>query len=335
MKKIWKHFEEWATALRSNIFVWARIKLTALYLLIIILTLAVYSTAMYVSLLNNVHSEVFETADQVIRHHIYEAAVDHIQFQILSIDTAIFFIAALGSYLLAGMTLKPIKRSLEAQESFSADASHELRTPLAVMKTDIEVLLRGKEMLSENVRNVLHSNLEEINSLTSMTGDLLELSRGKTAKAEPVVLSTIVQQQVDQLQGLAVQKNIALSFQVSAAAKEAIVNGEMQALGRIFKNSIANALTYTREGGLVTVSIECSYKDISVTVLDNGIGISEKDLPHIFKRFYKADNARSGQGTGLGLALAKDIVDQYRGTILIKSELNKGTAVVITLPTRS
>ncbi|MDB5254702.1 MAG: histidine kinase [Candidatus Nomurabacteria bacterium] len=334
MKKAWKHFEEWAIALRSNIFVWTRIKLTALYLLIIILTLAIYSAAMYFSLINNVRHEFVETADQVIRHQVYEAAVDHIQFQIITIDIVIFLFASIGSYILAGVTLKPVKRSLEAQEAFSADASHELRTPLAVMKTEIEVLLRSKEMLSENVKNVLRSNLEELNNLTTMTSDLLELSRGKSVKAGPLILSTIVQQQVSQLQGLAVQKKIELSFTASLASKEAVINGEKQALGRIFKNIIANALTYTREGGLVTVSVERSYKDVLVTIVDNGIGISEKDLPHIFKRFYKADNARSGSGTGLGLALTKDIVEQYHGTINIKSELGNGTIVVVTLPVK-
>jgi signal transduction histidine kinase len=328
MKKTWKRFEEWATALQSNIFAWARIKLTALYLLIIILVLGIYSTAMYLSLTANIQNEVIETADQMIRHRIYEAAVDHIQFQILIIDVAIFILAAIGSYVLAGITLKPIKRAHEAQEAFSADASHELRTPLAVMKTDIEVLTRSGETLSENVRAVLGSNLEEINNLTTMTSDLLELSRGKVSKAGPVVVSEVVQQEVAQLQVLAAQKNIALSFSSTGSST---VHGDSHAFSRIFKNIIANALTYTPEAGSITVSVTGSAGHVSIVVSDNGTGISDKDLPHVFKRFYKADNARSGNGTGLGLALTKEIVEQYGGTISIQSTVNKGTIVTVIL----
>ncbi len=314
MKKILKQCVAWATGLRSNLFAWARIKLTALYLLIIVATLVVYSTAMYFSLLRHVRGE---------------AGIDHLQLQIGIIDVITFIVAAVGSYWLAGATLRPIKKALDAQEAFSADASHELRTPLAVMKTEIEVLLRSKETFSPEVTKTLNSTLEEIGTLTTMTTDLLELSRGRQARNEQVALPAVIQNEVETLQALARAKHIDLACTLAGPAT---VRGNAERLGRAFKNVIANAITYTPEQGRVTVALRVAHHQTIVTISDNGIGISEHDLPQVFTRFYKADAARAAHGSGLGLAIAKQIVEQYQGTIAIQSEQGKGTTVTITLP---
>ncbi len=332
MKKTWKRFVAWVTDLQSNLFTWARIKLTALYLLIIVATLAVYSTAMYFSLLANLRDQTVDTANQMLRHQIFDNGIDHIQLQIFAIDAVTFIIAAIGSYWLAGATLKPIKKTLEAQEAFSADASHELRTPLAVMKTDIEVLLRSKETLSSNVTSVLESNLEEITTLTTMTSDLLELSRGKYKGGENVSIGSLLQDEIAKLQTLADQKNIRLVFENTNDVLT--IKGSKEGLRRAFKNIVANAIAYTPADGTVTITTESLKENILIKISDNGIGINQKDLPHIFDRFYKADNARTQtkNGSGLGLAIAKQIVEQYHGTIAIDSVIGEGTDVTITLP---
>lgn len=329
MKKNWKRFEVWVTGSRSNIFQRTRIRLTVIYLVIIIITLIVYSTALYFALLNNVRHEVIETADQVLRHQIFDSAIDHIQLQIFIIDAITFSIAAIGSYWLAGINLRPINEALKAQEDFSSDASHELRTPLAVMKTDIEVLLRNKENISEEIRTVLQSNLEEINKLSFMTSELLELARGKEKVLHTVFIQQVIEEEMALLQSLAAKKNILL--QLEGSSNKSLL-ADKGALARVFKNIIANAITYTNVGGMVKVIIQDIVEETIVSIIDNGIGMTEHDLTHIFKRFYKADN-QSKSGSGLGLAIAKHIVEQYDGTITVQSRVHNGTTVIITLPT--
>jgi signal transduction histidine kinase len=322
MKKILKRFVASVTGLRTNIFSWARFSITILYLLIILAVLAAYSFAVYFSLLKNI---------RMANNELIDHAIDNLQLKISIIDFGTFIIAAIGSYWLAGVTLRPIKRALEAQEAFSADASHELRTPLAVMKTDIEVLLRGKTALSPEVTRVFKSNLEEITLLSNMTAELLELSRGKQNAHEIVPLGSIAQEEVEKMQNVARQKNIALSFQAGGIGT---VRGDRHALARVIKNIIANAISYTPTNGSVAVSVKEERGRISVSVIDTGSGIAPADLPHIFKRFYKADATRgASNGSGLGLAIAKKIVEQYRGTITVQSAVNKGSTVVVTLPT--
>lgn len=331
MKKILKRFAAWVTGLQSNIFIWARISFTVLYLLIILVVLSVYSVAMYFSLLKNLQDQFNLLSNTPTHYILIDHVIDALQVQIVLIDIGTFIVAAIGSYWLAGVTLRPVKRALEAQATFSADASHELRTPLAVMKTDIEVLLRGKTSLAPEVVNVLKSNLEEINLLSKMTAELLELSRGKHATHEELMVNTIASEEVQKLQSLARQKDIALSYEGSSAS--AII-GDHHAIARVIKNVVANAIAYTPAGGTVMVTVQEQSNNIIVSVRDTGVGIHKKDLPHIFNRFYKTDTARkeNDTGSGLGLAIAKQIVERYRGTIAIHSTIQEGTTVIITLP---
>ncbi len=329
MKTIWKRFEAWVTDLRSNIFSWARISITVLYLLIIILTLIVYSGAMYFSLVHNIRDQINLTGQQFGHNHIFEEAVERVQLQIIIIDVITFLVAAAGSYWLAGVTLRPIKRALEAQEAFSADASHELRTPLAVMKTDIEVLLRGNPDMSREVVTTLQSNLEEISRLSTTTTELLEFSRGRNTLHAIIPLHDLVKKEIEGLQSLAVQKGIALSFESSLPLQ---VKGDSHTLSRLFKNIIANALTHTSTGGTVTVTLREKESHAAVIITDTGTGIPAEDIPHIFKRFYKVHSSRATAGSGLGLAIAKQITDQHHGSITLESQLGVGTTVTILLP---
>lgn len=331
MKKILKRFAGWVTGLQSNIFSWARISITALYLLIILLVLGIYSVAIYFSLLKNIQEQFMAVSNSVIHYKLLDYATDSIQTQIVLIDIGTFVLAALSSYWLAGLTLKPVRRALEAQEAFSADASHELRTPLAVMKTDIEVLLRSKAALPPEAVAVLRSNLEEINSLTSMTNELLELSRSRQTSRHPVEVHAILREEIALLESLALQKGIRLLLESDAAGS---LSGDRRAIARAIKNVIANAITYTPNGGSVAVTLKEASGRAVITIADTGIGISSRNLEHIFKRFYKADNARteSTAGSGLGLAIAKQIIEHHGGKITISSVLEKGTTVVITLP---
>ncbi len=331
MANIWRHCVEWVTALRSNLFTWARIKLTAVYLLIILIILGAYSTVLFVGLKRNIRQNTDLTQEQ--EHHIVEKAIDHIQALITTIDIIMFLFAAVGSYWLAGITLRPIRNSLLAQTTFSADASHELRTPLAVMKTDIEVLLRSREPLPESATRVLQSNLEEINFMSTMTDQLLQLSRTQAVRQpmESIDLADVLHEVTQKFEALADEKNVHLKFGV---IQSAFVIGNRPSIIRIVQNIIANAIAYTLAGGSVTVALRTADDVSLITVADTGIGISAKDLPHVFKRFYKVDSSRttSASSSGLGLALAKQLAEDNHGSIAIVSELGQGTTVTVQFP---
>ncbi|MBU6447938.1 hypothetical protein KGQ24_03820, partial [Patescibacteria group bacterium] len=230
------------------------------------------------------------------------------------------------------------KKALESQQAFSAEASHELRTPLAVMRNGIEVLLRGKENLSPETAAVLKSNLEEIQAMSVMTEDLLHLSRGKAIssdKYEKVDLAAVAKFVSEKFSALALQKGIKLDFSDLQAVP---MSAARPALERMIKNIVQNAIVYTPSGGRVSVRVRQENKLAVLEVEDTGLGIPEKDLPHIFDRFYKVDRSRSagandGQtGSGLGLAIAKQIADQHNAMIDVKSVVNHGTKFRVVFP---
>ena len=335
MENPFKPSGAWGTALRRDLFLRARIKLSALYLVIVAVILALYSWAIYTNVAdragdNPYRSQVGNPEEQAF----YDRAIDETRDVILLIDGAVLVISAGLSYLLAGYTLRPIREALAAQEAFSADASHELRTPLAVMRTDIEVLLRSGEAIPEKVRRVLMSNLEELRSLSLMSEELLALARGNTASEEAwqrTDLAALVRTTADKFKNFAAAKGIV--FAVSADGPVP-VRGNSRSLERVVMNLLANALAYTPEGKSVAVHALREGKAAVLTVADTGVGIAKKDLPHVFDRFYKADRARTegGSGAGLGLAIVRQIVEQHHGTIRIESTEGEGTTVIVRLP---
>jgi len=328
-----KRFAEWVTGLKGNLFVWARIKLSALYLLIVAFILIIYSIAIY----TNVNDRARDNPPIITNPQeqtFYDRVADETRGLIFLIDGVVFVISAGLSYLLAGYTLRPIEDALAAQAAFSADASHELRTPLAVMETGIEVLLRSKEPLSEKTKKTLHSSLEEIRSMANMTEQLLALSRGEKASgrlAEVVDLEALVATTIEKFGDIASGKHIHLAI---AKLTPSRVRGNEANLRRMLQNILANAIAYTPEGGTVAVSLFHEKDAGIIVVADTGIGIAPADIPHLFQRFYKADVARTGglSGNGLGLSIVKKIVDDHKGTIAIESELGNGTTVRIGIP---
>lgn len=339
MASIYKRYEAWVTALRSDLFRWARIKLTGLYLVIIVIILAVFSFVLYANLAQHLRKDFDKKQTFTVNgseENVAEDTLERIEAGIITGDIVALLIAGAFSYWLASYTLKPIRKTLDAQSSFSAEASHELRTPLAVMRTGIEVLLRGNLALPQEAKKVLEDNLEEITSMSAMTEQLLELSRGKNVrpgKLDRLNLMAVIQDVIGKLNKLAAKKQIRLEL---GDFTDVFVNGKRDDLERMLKNIITNSITYTQEKGLITVSVFNKQGFAEISVVDTGIGIAAKDLPHIFEEFYKVDQSRAAvdnqQGAGLGLAIVKQIVERHHGTIEIKSVVNKGTTVIIRLP---
>jgi len=235
----------------------------------------------------------------------------------LSITNAIIWIAGgFGSYSLARRTLRPIEEAHEAQSRFTSDASHELRTPLASMKTELEVALRDPKLSVEEARELLVSNLEEVNKLTNLSQMLLQLSRLEHAqlKREKVDISAAAK---------IVMKRLDKSHQrIVLEGKTRRVFANPASVEELLTILLDNALKYSPKDSAVSIRLITQRHMAGFEVTNEGKGIPKKDLPHIFDRFYRVDASRTGgekKGYGLGLSLAKKIVQLHSGELSVSS----------------
>lgn len=224
------------------------------------------------------------------------------------INTVALVVGGLLSYWFAGITLKPIEDAHETQLRFASDASHELRTPLTNMKVENEVFLRQKQFTEDEARNLINSNLEEVQRLENLSSSLLELSRfdGQTElKLKVLAVEPIVSEAVKRVSKSAKAKKTTIVKQLPVAK----IVGDRDSLLQLVAIVLDNAIKYGPEGGKVTVSGANDGEQYVVSVIDEGPGIDEADLPRIFDRLYRGDKARSNKinGYGLGLALAHEI----------------------------
>jgi signal transduction histidine kinase len=264
----------------------------------------------------------------------YEEAKQRVITRLLLINAVILVGAGALSYYLARRTLRPIEEAHEVQSRFTADASHELRTPIAAMQTEIEVALMNPHLTLDQTKRQLRSNLEELDKLTRLSEGLLRLARmenGDLLKDKVNVL-TILQRAVDRVLSAAEAKRILISLPKGA---DAVVVGDEDSLVEALVTVLDNAIKYSNEKTKVVVTITKERRHVVLHITDQGIGIKATELPHIFDRFYRADTARSKQsvhGYGLGLAIAKNIIDAHNGTISAVSKRGKGTTFTVILP---
>ena len=221
------------------------------------------------------------------------------------------------------------------RKEFVADVSHELKTPITSIMGYADTLLESdydKEMQTKFLE-VISS---EARRMARLVTDLLVLSRydnKKVTKEESIFdLGELTKNCIDRLHFEVEKKNHNIECFVTANVPP--VNADKYGIERVILNIISNAIKYTPENGIIKVYVGFVYNDAYIKVIDNGIGIPEADLPRIFERFYRVDKARSREfgGTGLGLPIAKEIIEQNNGSIDIKSEAGKGTEVVIRIP---
>lgn len=245
-------------------------------------------------------------------------------------NICIWIAGGIGSYYLARRTLAPIEEAHEAQSRFTSDASHELRTPLASMKTEIEVALRDPALKREEMRELLDSNLEEVDKLTKLSHTLLQLSRldHDNIEREKIKLDTIVHEVVDHLNKA--EKRIETS---GKTARPIFANSS--SVEELLRILLDNALKYSPDGSKISVNF-LNQKDMEgFEVSNEGEGIPAEILPHIFDRFYRADTSRTSgkkKGYGLGLSLAKKIVELSNGELIVSSAPNQLTTFKVLLP---
>lgn len=220
-------------------------------------------------------------------------------------------------------------------QQFSSDASHELRTPLTIMRGEIELALRSRKNTPEQYREVLASSLEETMHMTAIIENLLTLAKADRGLAQPVQedvwLRPIVQDLYEDGMMLAERKRITVT---AGTLDDALVLGDAVRLRQLFLNLIDNAIKYTPDGGAVEISLTRDQRFAKVRVKDSGVGIPAEELPKIFDRFYRVDKARTRElgGSGLGLSIAKWIVDIHGGTIVVESDMNAGSVFTVSLP---
>ncbi|MGR3765322.1 two-component system histidine kinase PnpS [Rossellomorea sp. NS-SX7] len=227
-----------------------------------------------------------------------------------------------------------LKNLEQMRKDFVANVSHELKTPITSIKGFSETLLDGAMKDEDTLKSFLEIILTESDRLQSLIQDLLELSKiekhGFELSLEKQEISELVGEVLPILKDRAEKKDITIHTRFESRGEAEI---DPYRLKQVFINLISNAIVYTPKGGDVTISITEDNEKVHVSISDNGIGISEEELPRIFERFYRVDKARSRNsgGTGLGLAIVKHIIEAHEGKIEVESEVNKGTTFTVCL----
>lgn len=230
-------------------------------------------------------------------------------------------------------TFARLEAAFAEQKNFTADASHELRTPIAALVTAMQGLLT-RERSGEEYRETVEECLRTVQQMRQLTESLLALARfdagQETNRREPFDVADVVRMNVERLRPLAEARKIALHV----AAEPTSLRGDAERIGQVITNLVANAIHYNRDGGEVRVGTRAEGTHAVLEVVDNGRGIAAKDLPHVFDRFYRADQARSwSEGhSGLGLAICKSIVEAHGGTITVVSTEGEGATFAVRLP---
>jgi signal transduction histidine kinase len=324
----------------------AALKLTLWYLAIIMAISLIFSASLYrvssADLDRNVNRQIgyfnnLLAPDQLGNYRDLRSAqldedLNHLRGNLVLFNLLVLAGGGAASYWLARRTLEPIEEALESQTRFASDASHELRTPLTAIMTENEVALRNRSLTKTGAVKVIKSNLEEASKLKSLAEGLLRLSNGDLVQtAGPLNIKPVVAEAVERYAKAAQQKKIRITDDVG----ELSIMGDKDSLIEMISVFIDNAIKYSPGGGSVKISATKRSNNIIIVISDNGSGIKQSDLPHIFDRFYRADSARardSAGGYGLGLAIAKKIAEAHHGHIEVASTIGKGTAFSLFLP---
>ena len=221
----------------------------------------------------------------------------------------------------------------ETRQKFISDISHEFQTPLTSIQGFANIL---KEEDLPKEQRVKYANIILYNSkrLSSLAKNMLQLTLLDREEIELELTNYSLVEQMNRVistqENQAMEKNIEIVFEMPK--KEIFIEGDEQRLEQVWTNIISNAIKYTNEGGLITITMKKNSKDIEISIEDTGIGMSKEVVSHIFERFYREDKARNVEGNGLGLAIVKSIVDLHHGKIDILSQVDVGTNFIVRLP---
>lgn len=228
-------------------------------------------------------------------------------------------------------TLERLEQLFNTQRRFLADVSHELRTPLTVIKGNVGLIRRLGETDEESLRSIE----TEVDRLTRLVGNLLLLAQAESGRLplnmNPISLDTLLLEVFQQMQTLAGDR-IKLKI---VEIDQVMINADQDRIKQVFVNLISNAIHYSSRGGEIRIALSKKNHQALIEISDNGPGIPEEDLPHIFERFYRGEKSRTrskGSGFGLGLSIVYWIVINHQGSIEVKSKEGEGTTFLVWLP---
>jgi len=239
-----------------------------------------------------------------------------------------------GGVLILFQDLTDIRNLQTTRRELIGNISHEFRTPLASIKAMVETLQDGAVNDQEAASDFLTRIASEVDRLTQMVTELTELTRIEAGKAElrleTVNLNLLIEEIITQLSPQAERQQLSIKKDLDPALP--LVQADIERIRQVMVNLAHNAIKFTSPGGNITIASRRGDNSVTVAVTDTGTGISRSDLPHVFERFYKADRARSGGGTGMGLAIAKHVIEAHGGSIRVRSEEGKGSTFSFDLP---
>lgn len=227
-----------------------------------------------------------------------------------------------------------LEKNFEQQNHFISNLAHELRTPLTSMRMNIEAIKEDPDAVLSDFRSLLINEEQALLHLERLIRDLLLLAKGeKELSIQPIIFEVMIEAVLDELYPIAQDNHI--SFQSGGSIGD-VIHGDPDLLQRVFTNLIENGIHYNRSGGYVDISAKTKDDWIIIEVRDNGIGISQENIGKIFNRFcrIKGEPQFSGHNQGLGLAIARHIVDLHHGKIEVESEEGKGSTFRVRLPRR-
>lgn len=341
-----KRFAAWATAWQeryeADVFLRATVSIV-----ILLAALVLVCVTLFWFVLHFTNQAVVHAIIQNIRAIVVGGSTPApLQTSIQSIQTASVWYVFLGlvavagifGFLFARFMLWPTRNALYYQKLFISNVAHELRTPLSVIKTSTEVALLDEE-LPQPMQETLGEIVLELDRISEIINNLLSLdsmTRPERMQLGNVELGPLIDAALERLRLLAREREVTVVVEKDIFG---VVWGNATALEQVITNLIKNAINYTQRGaGKVTISIHPNYRGFVVfSVADNGIGISQKDLVHVFEPFYRADTSRvrddiRKSGSGLGLTIVNEIVRAHHGKIHIQSTRNQGTTVSVLLP---
>lgn len=316
-----------------KMFSGARIKLMATYTAILMIISIAFSVVIGVIAAQEIRrpfdffpAAVTQSIGSDAFHDVFEQRINDVNFRItivlIMVNIVILIVGSIGSYFLAQWTLRPIEKAMEHQARFVGDASHELRTPLAAIAMENEVMLREKKPTAKQLRDQVQSNLDEIGKLQHLTNYLLDLNQDDAVVLTNADLNMIIDEALNLNNKQAISKRITIKNDVTP--QSVVTNAS--ALTEIISIIVNNAIKYSPKQSTVTISGDRR----SLSIIDQGSGISESDLPHIFDRFYRAEASRTSEGYGLGLALAQHLAKRIGVTIAASSHQQQGSTFTIT-----
>jgi two-component system sensor histidine kinase CiaH len=281
------------------------------------------------------HQELGKITVQFVRNVNSEKDLLESLLLIMLIGIGIGVICAITSgYFLAGRALIPIKKAWQKQTEFVSDASHELRTPLAVIQAKTDLLFRSPSATVKDKILDVSAISNESRRLSKLVTNLLVLARSDSdqieMKKQSFQLDELLKEILQHYEEIVMYQGKTLRLDVAEPVK---FFADKERIHQLIVILLDNAMKFTKEGGEILLICSKGHSTIFLQVIDNGIGIAEKDIPKIFDRFYQSDQARSAlEGTGLGLSIAKWIIEKHHGKTKVQSTLGKGTTIEIIFP---